>query len=246
MAANEKPLPKYLSQEEVGRLLEQPNIASTIGLRDRVIMEVMAYAGLRVSEVVALKPADITWRGPAGLPVLHILEGKGGKDRNMTVRERTGQWLRQWDKQRHSHAGPFFHTCAGRSGGAITSRLHSNLSRKTVYGAVKRYAAAAGLPSWVTPHTLRHTFAMWMISDRGEPTAVVQAMLGHEHIQTTEIYTRCADAQVTAAMQRASRAEADQQSLDAQPSAFATAIAAAVDTLPEAEKRELVERLGLA
>lgn len=243
-----KRLPTALSQDQLDQLLEQPNITTTIGLRDRVMMETMARAGLRVSEVVALRRQDITWGSGEQLTMIHVRQGKGAKDRNVPVTDQTARWLRMWDQERHGYASTFFHTCAARSGGAVRSSKHSGLSTRTVQEMVKRHAGEAGLSTTgdrrVTPHVLRHTFATWQI-DKGTPTAVVQSMLGHERIETTEIYLDVSDPQVMEAMRRISRAEDDQQSLDTQPSTFAAAVAGAIDGLPEAQKRELAEQLGL-
>lgn len=240
-----KRLPKALSQDQWQALCEEPNIDSVTGLRDRVILEVMGRAGLRVSEVAALRRQDITWGSPGQPTVLHVLEGKGAKDRNVPVSARTAQWLRMWDEARHGWAKTFFHTTAGRSGGAIESTKHSELSRHTIYGMVKKYAGRAGLPDWVSPHNLRHTCACWLINQLGWPTARVQKLLGHERLQTTEIYLEVADPDLEAAMLQVSRDEADQQSLDEQPSAFAAAIAGVIDGLDEEQKRQIAEQLGL-
>ena len=248
MARTGQDIPKYLSQDELRKLLEQADPNTMTGLRDRTMMEVMAYAGLRVGELVALERSNITWRGDHGLPVIHVIDGKGLKDRNVTVREKTGQWLRTWDRKRYSYATKFFHTCAGRSGGAVTSTKHSGISTRTVQDRVKRYAQAAGLPDWISPHNLRHTCAIWMLTVVGEPTTVVQTMLGHERLETTEIYAKCSDTHQAQAMQRASRMEADQQSLDTAANSQDAALLAVIAEVAEQQGKnpaELVRSMAM-
>ena len=232
-----KKLPEALSQDELRRLLERPNVTTTTGLRDRAMLEVMARAGLRVSELVALRPEDITWSTPGDVGLIHVKDGKGGKDRNVPISDLAERWMRAWAKARSGRAECFFHTCSGRSGGAVTSKRGSQLNPRTVWAAVKRYAAAAQLPAWVSPHRLRNTFATWQIGE-GTPTVVLASMMGHEHVETTEIYTRVGTPETKEAMRRINARNAEQRSLDGLPSAQAVAAGQRLE--------RIAERLGVS
>lgn len=243
MARARKKLPDALSQDELRRLLERPNVTTTIGLRDRAMLEVMARAGLRVSELVALRPEDITWSAPGESGWIHVNDGKGGVDRNIPLYEQAERWLKAWMKERSGRAPTLFHTIAARSGGAVTSKRHTPLSPRTVREMVKGYALEAGLPAWVSPHKLRNTFATWQIAE-GTPTSVVQKMMGHSRITTTEIYLAVGDPETAEAMRRISARHAEQQTLDGRVSVQAAGVAAKL----EAMARELgkpVEQLTL-
>ena len=176
------PLPRFLTEDEMERLLCAPDIQTLEGLRDRAILELMYATGLRVSELVSLKLADLDLDG--GLIVCH---GKGSKERRVPIGKSATHWLERYIAARARAAG------AGRGG---NPRLFINasgapLTRQTAWSMIKRRAASASLLH-ISPHTLRHSFATHLLQ-RGADSRSVQALLGHSDISTTQIYTHITD-----------------------------------------------------
>ncbi|RMF83660.1 MAG: site-specific tyrosine recombinase XerD, partial [Nitrospirae bacterium] len=173
-----RPLPDHLDLEEVGRLLSQPDTGRPEGLRDRAMLELLYGSGLRVSELVALGEEAV--HPEAGF--VQVV-GKGGKGRIVPCSEPALAWIERYREEgrprllRGRTARPLFVTARGRG-----------LSRQWVGRLVDRYARAAGIRRRVTPHTLRHTFATHLL-EGGADLRLVQAMLGHADIATTQIYT---------------------------------------------------------
>lgn len=238
-------LPFALSETQLQALLAQPNVGSTTGLRDRVMMQVMARAGLRVSEVTALRRQEITWGGPGERPGITILDGKGEKDRHVPVGEATQGWLRRWDAERYSYCrSAFFHTIKATG----YSEANTPLSTRTVQSMVKRYAEAAGLPTTgnrrVTPHTLRHTYATWLIRS-GTNLEAVRRLLGHADISTTQRYLHISDPELEETVWDLEAEEQEQTTLDGQPSAQDLALARAINSMNGEAKAALAEALGL-
>jgi integrase/recombinase XerD len=170
-------LPKFLTVEEVERLLDQPEAGSWQGVRDRAILEVMYAAGLRVSELVALKTEDVNWKGG-----FLICLGKGGKERivplgGSAVRAAKRYLAEARSKLAKSPSPILFLTRRGRA-----------FTRQGIWKLIKAYAARAGLPNRIGPHVLRHSFATHLL-ERGADLRSVQLMLGHSQITTTQIYT---------------------------------------------------------
>jgi integrase/recombinase XerD len=165
-----KHLPRIISREEVKRLLEAPQVGCPTGLRNRVALELMYHAGLRVSEIADLKPASIRWQTGEVL-----VRGKGDKDRVVPFANGTLGWLRLWEQKRPK-AKTFLCTLKG-----------GRLSRQYLGEMVVREAAKAGIERKVSPHTLRHCFASEKIED-GFTLPEVAALLGHISVQTTAIY----------------------------------------------------------
>lgn len=175
-----KILPPTLSLAEVDRLLAAPNPATVRGLRDRAILETFYATGLRVSELAGLT-----------LDALHFdaeyirCTGKGEKERVVPVGGRAiaavGQWLEQ--------GRPAY---AGRRGGncraVFLSRLGRPLSRITLWRQIRAYARGTGIRKEISPHTLRHSFATHLLAN-GASLRIIQEMLGHADISTTQIYT---------------------------------------------------------
>ncbi len=169
-----KPLPKLMSEKDVENLLKQPDISQLIGLRDRCMLELMYASGLRVSELVELSLGMVDIE--AGL--LRIT-GKGDKERLVPFGEVAATWLQQWLQQRpDTPPSPFLF--AGRGGRAMT--------RQNFWLRVRQYAKAAVIYPLPSPHTLRHAFATHLLN-HGADLRVVQMLLGHAHVTTTEIYT---------------------------------------------------------
>jgi integrase/recombinase XerD len=171
-------LPKVLTVEEMGRLLDQPPVARPLGLRDRSLLEVLYGSGLRVSELVGLREEEVSWEGG-----FVRTRGKGGKVRLVPTSEPALDWM---ERYRHE-ARP--RLLKGRVASAlfVTARGRG-LSRQTVGRLVARYARAAGIDRAVSPHTLRHSFASHLL-EGGADLRLVQQMLGHADISTTQIYT---------------------------------------------------------
>ncbi len=184
-------LPVVLTLDEVCRLLEAPDVTRPRGRRDRAMLSLMYAAGLRVSELCALKPGDVD-RQRGFLSVL----GKGQKRRLVPVGEVALADLEAY------LAGP---RPEHRGRGAPTLFLSSwgkPLSRQAFWKLVLRYARQVGITKAISPHKLRHSFATHLL-ERGADLRSVQAMLGHANIATTEIYTHVAPDHVRRAHQKA-------------------------------------------
>ncbi len=172
-------LPRSLSTAELGRLLEATGSGSATPLRDRAIAELLYSAGLRVSEALSLEEGDLHF----GEGFLRC-RGKGSKERLAPMggpaRAAIERYLRE-ERPRLSRA-------RGSARQLFLSVRGRRLGRETLSRIMKRWAAAAGLSSAVTPHTLRHTFATHLLAG-GAGLREVQELLGHADIRTTEIYT---------------------------------------------------------
>jgi len=170
-------LPKVLTVKEVEDLLRAPDENKAQGLRDRAMLEVLYASGLRVSELVALKPADVNLNEG-----FLICRGKGGKERIVPLgREacgHVGRYLREVRTRLGSGPGqPLFLTRRGKG-----------FTRQGFWKLLKAYAGKAGLAARISPHILRHSFATHLL-ERGADLRSVQLMLGHSQITTTQIYT---------------------------------------------------------
>ena len=180
-------LPKYLSPEEVDRLIAAPDVAVPLGLRDRAMIELLYATGLRVSELVGLGAADLNL--DAGYLTC---TGKGGKQRLVPMGDQAVSWVRRYARE-------------GRpaiAGGRSASRLFVNarggmLSRVGFWKILKGHAVRAGLSRAVSPHVLRHSFATHLL-DRGADLRTIQMMLGHADLSTTQIYTHVHEARLRA------------------------------------------------
>jgi integrase/recombinase XerD len=170
------------------RLLRAPDVETAEGLRDRAMLEVMYATGLRVSELVSLKLADLDLDG--GTIVCH---GKGSKERRIPIGKSATRWLERYIAAR------------ARAGRGATARLFlsSNglgLTRQNAWAMIKRHALHASLSN-ISPHTLRHSFATHLLQ-RGADSRSVQALLGHSDISTTQIYTHITDRHMRATYDR--------------------------------------------
>lgn len=170
-------LPKLLSEGEVEALLTAANVATNTGLRDRCMLELLYATGLRISELVGLRLAQMDMH--AGL--VRVV-GKGNKERLVPFGEEAGNWLGRWLTARASvkalAASPF--VFPGRGGRAMT--------RQNAWQRLKLLARRAGIRQLPSPHTLRHAFATHLLN-HGADLRSVQLLLGHANISTTEIYT---------------------------------------------------------
>ena len=175
--------PKTLSEAQVTDLLNAPDIDTPLGLRDRTMLELMYASGLRVSEIVSLKTIAI------GLNegVVRVVNGKGGKERLVPFGAEAGQWLRRYLADARASI------LEGKTSDAVFIGRHTGgaLTRQAFWALIKRYALQANIPVALSPHTLRHAFATHLLN-HGADLRVVQLLLGHADISTTQIYTHVA------------------------------------------------------
>ena len=173
-------LPKTLSEAHVEALLAAPDIGTLQGLRDRCLFEVLYATGLRVSELVGLtlQQIDLT----SG--VLKTV-GKGNKERLVPLGEIAVDWLQRYLSQVRPHL-----LTGVQSDAVFITRLKGPMTRQMAWYLITRYAARQGLPK-LSPHTLRHAFATHLVN-HGADLRVVQLLLGHADISTTQIYTHVA------------------------------------------------------
>ena len=171
-------LPEVLSVEEVDRLIDSIDLDKWEGQRNRAIIEVLFSCGLRVSELVTLRISCL-YREERYLRVL----GKGGKERLVPISQRAIDEIDSWFVQRDAMV-----VKPGEEDFVFLNRRGAHLTRTMVLIMIKKYAAMAGLKKTISPHTLRHSFATVML-EGGADLRVIQEMLGHEDISTTEIYT---------------------------------------------------------
>ncbi|MDP2636076.1 MULTISPECIES: site-specific tyrosine recombinase XerD [unclassified Pseudoalteromonas] len=174
-------LPKTLSENEVEALLAAPNVEEPMGLRDKAMLELLYATGLRVSELVGLRMEQINLRQS-----VVFVKGKGNKERLVPLGEEAMHWLEQFLKvgraQMIKHATDF----------VFPSKRGVGMTRQTFWHRIKHYAILASVESPLSPHTLRHAFATHLLN-HGADLRVVQMMLGHSDLSTTQIYTHVAN-----------------------------------------------------
>lgn len=171
-------LPDVLDPDDVARILDAPPDVDAAGIRDRAMLELLYGCGLRVSELVGLDSDRVD------LPNLQVrVIGKGNKERRVPMGEEARERLHRWQ------TGPWREWTAGRPTAAVfVSRRGRRMSREAVWRMVRRWTEAAGVRHRVTPHTFRHSFATHLL-EGGADLRVVQALLGHASISTTQLYT---------------------------------------------------------
>lgn len=180
-----RPLPKTLTEAEVESLLQTPDVDTALGMRDRTMLEVLYATGLRVSELVGLRMGQINLRQG----VIRVT-GKGNKDRLVPLGEEAQQWLETYlaegrnDLLSGQHSDVLF-----------PSNRKQLMTRQTFWYAIKRYATQASINKPLSPHTLRHAFATHLLN-HGADLRVVQMLLGHSDLSTTQIYTHVARARL--------------------------------------------------
>lgn len=181
-------LPVILEREEVKKLLSIPNIRYLTSLRDKAIIGLMANCGLRVSEVINLRPGDFNLTKGK----LRILDGKGGVDRDIPfIPEGTVNTLREW-KKRKPQSDYFFSNVRHNNKGKFASIRGGKLAVRTVQSMIKSYSKRAGINKIVSPHVLRHTFATNYYRNTKDLEAL-RILLGHASISTTQIYVTLAN-----------------------------------------------------
>ena len=175
--------PKTLSEDQVTSLINAPDTETPLGLRDRTMLELMYASGLRVSEIVSLKTVAISLNEG----VVRIVNGKGGKERLVPFGGEAGEWLRKYLGEARTML------LAGKASDAVFIGRHTGgaLTRQAFWALIKRYATLAQIPVALSPHTLRHAFATHLLN-HGADLRVVQLLLGHADISTTQIYTHVA------------------------------------------------------
>ncbi len=174
-------LPKSLTEGEVESLLRAPDIEDPLGHRDRTMLEVLYATGLRVSELISLKQSQIN----LNQGVLRI-RGKGDRERLIPLGEEAQRWLREFI------SGPRLEILLERqSDHLFPTRRGDRMTRQAFWHIIKRYAKKAQIGGKLSPHTLRHAFATHLLNN-GADLRVVQLLLGHSDLSTTQIYTHVA------------------------------------------------------
>jgi integrase/recombinase XerD len=173
--------PKSLTESDVEALLAAPNVESALGLRDRAMLEMLYATGLRVSELVALKLIEIS----QDMGVVRVF-GKGGKERMVPMGEEASAWLTRYLNE----ARPALLARAQSDAAFVTAR-GAAMTRQAFWYLIKKHAIAAVPGKPISPHTLRHAFATHLLN-HGADLRVVQMLLGHADISTTQIYTHVA------------------------------------------------------
>jgi integrase/recombinase XerD len=174
-------LPRALSEQQVVDLLEAPDVETALGLRDRTMLEMMYAAGLRVSELVNLELVSLG----INQGIVRVM-GKGGKERLVPLGEEALAWLQRYLE----HSRPGLVRGAECPQVFVTNRK-KGMTRQALWHAIRRYAAIAGISQPVSPHMLRHSFATHLLN-HGADLRVVQLLLGHSDLSTTQIYTHIA------------------------------------------------------
>jgi integrase/recombinase XerD len=188
-----KSLPRYLSVEDIDRLIAQPDVATPRGLRDRALIELLYATGMRVSELIGLRPADVN------LDASYLTcTGKGDKQRIVPIGDEAARWVRQYLRDARGvllgkRTSPRLFVNA-RGGG-------SGLTRVGFWKILKHYARQGGLKMSISPHVLRHSFATHLL-ERGADLRAIQMMLGHADLSTTQIYTHVLEQRMRAVYDR--------------------------------------------
>ena len=181
---------KFLSREQVERLLDQPNLADEDGARDRAILEMLFSTGLRVSEIAKLDREDMDLKQREFGVV-----GKGRRVRVVFLTERAANWVSGYLKKRMDDWKPLWIRYSGKKSDIVTMGQSMRLSVRSIQRIVEKYRKLAALPIKVSPHVLRHSFATTLLQN-GADLRSVQEMLGHKNVSTTQIYTHVTNPQL--------------------------------------------------
>ena len=186
-------LPKFLSLDQVDRLIAQPDVSTRLGLRDRAMLELLYATGMRVSELVSVRPDD-----------LHLKQqyvtciGKGNKERLIPIGEQAAHWVARYLRD----ARPALVNAKGRSSPRVFLNVRGGaLSRVGFWKILKGHGRRAQLPHGLSPHVVRHSFATHLL-ERGADLRAIQMMLGHADVSTTQIYTHVLEARLRAVYDR--------------------------------------------
>ena len=208
MYARRKKLPVILESEEVNKLLSIPNTRYVTSLRNKAMISLMVNCGLRISEIINLRPGDIN----LSKGNLRVIDGKYGVDRDIPIPENTINILKEW-KKRKPDSDYFFSTVRNNKAGGTYIRKHKGktwivdyssnkgdqLKVRTVQSMIKNIASKARISKNVSPHTLRHTFATRYYRQTKDIETLRQ-ILGHSDISTTSIYVTLANIDVVNGM----------------------------------------------
>ena len=186
-------LPKFLSIEDVDRLLAQPDTSTPRGLRDKALIELLYATGLRVSELISLRAGDLNLDEGYLTCV-----GKGDKQRMVPLGQDAATWVTRYIREGRPKLLP-----KGRSSAwlFVNARGGGALSRIGFWKILKDYGKRAGLSTQLSPHVLRHSFATHLL-ERGADLRMIQVMLGHADLSTTQIYTHVLEARLKAVYDR--------------------------------------------
>ncbi len=181
-------LPKFLSLDDVDRLLAQPDATTPRGLRDKAMIEVLYATGLRVSELITLRAGDLNL-SDGYLTCI----GKGDKQRMVPLGHEAAEWVRRYIREGRPHlvkkrSSPWLF---------VNARGGAALSRVGFWKLLKQYGLRAGIARGLSPHVLRHSFATHLL-ERGADLRMIQVMLGHADLSTTQIYTHVLEARLRA------------------------------------------------
>ncbi len=174
-------LPNSLTEQDVELLLKQPDVSTPLGMRDRTMFEVLYACGLRVSELISLSVAQVS----LDMGVVRVM-GKGSKERLVPLGEEALDWLRRYLQQARAEL-----LAAKLSDALFVTARGAGMTRQMFWYLIKKHAQHAGLIKPLSPHTLRHAFATHLLN-HGADLRVVQLLLGHADISTTQIYTHVA------------------------------------------------------
>lgn len=177
----------FLHFDEVRRLIEQIDISSEQGLRDRAIIELLFSSGLRVSELTNLNRDHVNTKRRE-----FMVRGKGQKDRPVFISQTAADWVERYIETRQDSLAPLFISYS-RNVEPTTTGDFRRLNARSIQRMVGKYARLAGITKHVSPHTMRHSFATDLLMN-GADLRSVQNMLGHSNISTTQIYTHVTDA----------------------------------------------------
>jgi integrase/recombinase XerD len=188
-------LPKTLALDQVDVLIAQPDVSTSLGLRDRAMIELLYATGMRVSELINIRPAD-----------LHLNEeyltcvGKGRKERLIPIGAQAVEWVREYQRRARDLL------TRRTPGGRATPQLFVNargraLSRVGFWKILKRYARQSGIRGSFSPHVLRHSFATHLL-ESGADLRAIQMMLGHADLSTTQIYAHVLEARLRSVYDR--------------------------------------------
>jgi integrase/recombinase XerD len=184
-------LPRFLSIEEVDRLIAVPDVATPRGLRDRAMIELLYATGLRVSELIGLRAADLNLE--AGYLTC---TGKGEKQRLVPIGDQAIAWVQRY--LRDARTSLLKQRTSPR---LFVNARGGSLSRVGFWKLLRAHGVKAGLPRGLSPHVLRHSFATHLL-DRGADLRAIQMMLGHADLSTTQIYTHVLDARMRAVYEK--------------------------------------------
>jgi len=176
-----RPLPKSLTENDVEALLKAPDLETAEGLRDRAMLELLYATGLRVSELISIRPDQLS----ITQGVVRVI-GKGGKERLVPLGDEAQYWVRRYMKEGRAI---LLHDLPGDY--LFVTRRGDGMTRQAFWYRIKKHAQTAGINKHLSPHTVRHAFATHLVN-HGADLRVVQMLLGHSDLSTTQIYTHVA------------------------------------------------------